>query len=164
MMRNAFSHLMRTQDKSRKTGKAKKTKKKAKEEMKLGRKTTSSGQKRVHRRVPPFLPRPRGRGQRFTSLPGGEERAMEARCKEETAPLQASGRRTPERQKRHARARRALHRGPHRPGWSTTRDCAVITAACGRKHVGTRGRGGSSAFVRIQRMRARAYIRVGIAR
>lgn len=30
--------------------------------------------------------------------------------------------------------------------WSTTRDCAVITAACGRKHVGTRGRGGSSAL------------------
>ena len=41
--------------------------------------------------------------------------------------------------------------------WSTTRDCAVITAACGRKHVGTRGRGGSSAFVRIRGC-AHAYV------
>lgn len=43
--------------------------------------------------------------------------------------------------------------------WSTTRDCAVITAACGRKHVGTRGRGGSSVPLYVStRVRARAYV------
>lgn len=43
--------------------------------------------------------------------------------------------------------------------WSTTRDCAVITAACGRKHVGTRGRGGSSALYVSAGTNARARAR-----
>lgn len=46
--------------------------------------------------------------------------------------------------------------------WSTTRDCAVITAACGRKHVGTRGRGGSSAPLCVS-AGARVHTCVGVA-
>lgn len=54
-------------------------------------------------------------------------------------------------------AARSLARSLTSSSWSTTRDCAVITAACGRKHVGTQGIGGSSAFVRIGGC-ARAYV------
>lgn len=54
----------------------------------------------------------------------------------------------------------SLHRRRRSSCWSTTRDCAVITAACGRKHVGTRGRGDFSVplYVQYQSVCVCAYV------
>jgi len=86
----------------------------------------------------PLLPRPLGVAAgvpcRFREENGTRAR-MEARCERRRGrPASASGT---------TNSGAAAAAAARRPGWSTTRDCAVITAACGRKHVGTRGRGGS---------------------
>jgi len=79
---------------------------------------------------------------------------MEARCERRRGrPASASGT---------TNSGAAAAAAARRPGWSTTRDCAVITAACGRKHVGTRGRGGSPRPL-YDPASARACGRAGVA-
>jgi len=101
----------------------------------------------------------RGRGRRSTPLPGGERnaRADGSALRAEERPPRFS-QRDDELRRGDDAAVAAVAAAARRPGWSTTRDCAVITAACGRKHVGTRGRGASPRplYVSSECARARA--------